>query len=115
MIRRPPRSTLFPYTTLFRSLELAPGLLEIFREVARSRARGRDLLFGAGDGGVAVALEGGVGGGLLFRQHREGLLVFRLETGLLMLEGGHLGALAGEALVLDGLRQIGRASCRERV
>src|SRR5256885_8735676 len=26
MIRRPPRSTLFPYTTLFRSLEKADGL-----------------------------------------------------------------------------------------
>src|SRR3712207_8342266 len=26
MIRRPPRSTLFPYTTLFRSSEGAPGL-----------------------------------------------------------------------------------------
>src|SRR2546426_3387379 len=26
MIRRPPRSTLFPYTTLFRSLELAEQL-----------------------------------------------------------------------------------------
>src|SRR3712207_4377624 len=26
MIRRPPRSTLFPYTTLFRSLEVSPGL-----------------------------------------------------------------------------------------
>src|SRR5260221_7556636 len=25
MIRRPPRSTLFPYTTLFRSLPPAPG------------------------------------------------------------------------------------------
>src|SRR5688572_31309062 len=25
MIRRPPRSTLFPYTTLFRSGEAAPG------------------------------------------------------------------------------------------
>src|SRR2546430_3369193 len=25
MIRRPPRSTLFPYTTLFRSLPLPPG------------------------------------------------------------------------------------------
>src|SRR2546421_5454907 len=25
MIRRPPRSTLFPYTTLFRSLRTAPG------------------------------------------------------------------------------------------
>src|SRR5256885_11114282 len=27
MIRRPPRSTLFPYTTLFRSLVLLAGLL----------------------------------------------------------------------------------------
>src|SRR2546430_13694217 len=26
MIRRPPRSTLFPYTTLFRSLVVDPGL-----------------------------------------------------------------------------------------
>src|ERR1043165_10294054 len=26
MIRRPPRSTLFPYTTLFRSARLIPGL-----------------------------------------------------------------------------------------
>src|SRR2546430_5213780 len=25
MIRRPPRSTLFPYTTLFRSIEKRPG------------------------------------------------------------------------------------------
>src|SRR5947208_13033468 len=33
MLRRPPRSTLFPYTTLFRSL--SPGLL-------RQRARSRD-------------------------------------------------------------------------
>src|SRR5256885_7002679 len=27
MIRRPPRSTLFPYTTLFRSVEIAPFTL----------------------------------------------------------------------------------------
>src|SRR5438876_2197216 len=26
MIRRPPRSTLFPYTTLFRSLQVAQGI-----------------------------------------------------------------------------------------
>src|SRR3712207_8156663 len=32
MIRRPPRSTLFPYTTLFRSLDLAgPELLTLIR------------------------------------------------------------------------------------
>src|SRR5256885_16767097 len=31
MIRRPPRSTLFPYTTLFRSLELRHSLRRIAR------------------------------------------------------------------------------------
>src|SRR5258706_5364385 len=31
MIRRPPRSTLFPYTTLFRSLPLLLELLHVFR------------------------------------------------------------------------------------
>src|SRR2546430_11272612 len=29
MIRRPPRSTLFPYTTLFRSLGFLPLLLDV--------------------------------------------------------------------------------------
>src|SRR3712207_7287698 len=28
MIRRPPRSTLFPYTTLFRSFSMGPGALD---------------------------------------------------------------------------------------
>src|SRR2546430_3634240 len=44
MIRRPPRSTLFPYTTLFRSpfqarggfTEMLDGLLERLREQARA-------------------------------------------------------------------------------
>src|SRR3712207_7940411 len=31
MIRRPPRSTLFSYTTLFRSIGLVLGLLLVFR------------------------------------------------------------------------------------
>src|SRR3712207_8480721 len=36
MIRRPPRSTLFPYTTLFRSLrQLVDNLIEISRFDAR--------------------------------------------------------------------------------
>src|SRR5690242_20989844 len=30
MIRRPPRSTLFPYTTLFRSRSLTPGRVRCF-------------------------------------------------------------------------------------
>src|SRR5438094_7827930 len=36
MIRRPPRSTLFPYTTLFRSLHLQEGVTT--RLVVRRRA-----------------------------------------------------------------------------
>src|SRR3712207_7491547 len=44
MIRRPPRSTLFPYTTLFRSRHLALAYLER----ATSRLRITDL-----DGGAA--------------------------------------------------------------
>src|SRR3712207_8356118 len=56
MIRRPPRSTLFPYTTLFRSSEPAPGaddagnddgrsvvsVDEIANDAANDAARGRD-------------------------------------------------------------------------
>src|SRR3712207_8784729 len=35
MIRRPPRSTLFPYTTLFRSSEADVTWMRIFHEVGR--------------------------------------------------------------------------------
>src|SRR2546425_12198458 len=35
MIRRPPRSTLFPYTTLFRSLVLLEQRLDIFQHRRR--------------------------------------------------------------------------------
>src|SRR5258708_17087039 len=49
MIRRPPRSTLFPYTTLFRSRKRrAPGTAGVVR--ARPRARlGGDRRQGRGD------------------------------------------------------------------
>src|SRR3712207_6894281 len=54
MIRRPPRSTLFPYTTLFRSHERAAG--------GPADRAGRVLGVGAGRGGVLRELgEGGAG------------------------------------------------------
>src|SRR2546430_16662227 len=40
MIRRPPRSTLFPYTTLFRSRE--PDLVPVAREGALGLERGEE-------------------------------------------------------------------------
>src|SRR3712207_8251972 len=46
MIRRPPRSTLFPYTTLFRSRRYFNAVSEIdrivFRIIAERRASGYD-------------------------------------------------------------------------
>src|SRR2546425_11612370 len=98
MIRRPPRSTLFPYTTLFRSL-FRLGLAALFaiddQEGVEERARGRML--------------------------RQQLRDLGLEEGVLDLDplpaettGQHLGAdPAGRAvagLILGGDRD-GRARC----
>src|SRR5690349_22424122 len=46
MIRRPPRSTLFPYTTLFRSVELLDGIVAAGERVRRVRRR--DVIRAAG-------------------------------------------------------------------
>src|SRR5258708_31617855 len=44
MIRRPPRSTLFPYTTLFRSLEFNSAISEILKySLLRREPRARTL------------------------------------------------------------------------
>src|SRR5689334_24649605 len=45
MIRRPPRSTLFPYTTLFRSVPVGVG--RAARDGDRRTRRGLDLLAAA--------------------------------------------------------------------
>src|SRR2546425_11797220 len=61
MIRRPPRSTLFPYTTLFRSVlhRQEPAAHLDVRLAPTGRARGADLvvrvLAGADDGAVPHA------------------------------------------------------------
>src|SRR2546422_2255846 len=49
MIRRPPRSTLFPYTTLFRSE---------FEDLARRFFRSPEFLFLGRGGHFPIALEG---------------------------------------------------------
>src|SRR3712207_7672241 len=58
MIRRPPRSTLFPYTTLFRSNRMTRGLAE--REQLQDlfgRHVGREVARAALDGGVKLGGE----------------------------------------------------------
>src|SRR5438034_7421794 len=40
MIRRPPRSTLFPYTTLFRSLQTLKAFISWIPEIRSAASRG---------------------------------------------------------------------------
>src|SRR3712207_3987567 len=57
MIRRPPRSTLFPYTTLFRSTaRIITGAALIIIAVFAGFARGDLVMFQQMGFGVAVAL-----------------------------------------------------------
>src|SRR5437773_9117699 len=62
MIRRPPRSTLFPYTTLFRSLRWRMiGPFRGGRVAAATGVPGRpnEFYFGAVNGGVWKSLDAG--------------------------------------------------------
>src|SRR3712207_8721938 len=61
MMRRPPRSTLFPYTTLFRSLEIDPKTLrrhfrrELDRGTVEANAKVAQSLFNMATQGNSVA------------------------------------------------------------
>src|SRR3712207_7034030 len=57
MIRRPPRSTLFPYTTLFRSVEGLHVLLQVFGRAAYDRGGAKPIE--RLHGGAALVLERG--------------------------------------------------------
>src|SRR2546427_10187552 len=107
MIRRPPRSTLFPYTTLFRSdlVELsggsyeAPAMTGAARD-ERSMAREAYFLEFAREIATVATMPLMVTGGIRRREVAEQVLA----SGVAMV--GIATALAIE---------IGRASCRERV
>src|SRR5690242_20962128 len=70
MIRRPPRSTLFPYTTLFRSVGLHAIGDEIFsgRRIDRDGASGRNVIRGD-----AVAKNGENARAVNIRERRRSL------------------------------------------
>src|SRR3712207_8144808 len=63
MIRRPPRSTLFPYTTLFRSVaDLRAGAGRVLQQ-SDDGGGARGGRFGEGDRGRERAAESGARGG----------------------------------------------------
>src|SRR3712207_1081371 len=140
MIRRPPRSTLFPYTTLFRSVGHPRRLVEdqqIDAAVASDRALGsRQGLDAAAVGQLHAELAVGVRqygipqravhpGGLAEELLRLALRWSQDEdetTGMVErpVQGDHgahggLPRLAATVQQYPGGAKIGRASCRERV
>src|SRR2546429_615631 len=114
MIRRPPRSTLFPYTTLFRSADVAVAAVQLQGLVADHEAGIGDKALGHGAVGGGVARTGiELGGGQahhLARGHEFGGHVGQLE--LQRLEAGNgLAELLALVHVLLGLgeRALGGA------
>src|SRR3989454_12832081 len=123
MIRRPPRSTLFPYTTLFRSVRVARAPLRVDRGAGRGvgalvDAVGHAVVIGIdGTPGRVDVHPGGCVGALIEAVGHAVLVgVGRAAGGVDVRAGGRVGTLVeavGHA-VLVGV-EIGRASCRERV
>src|SRR5256885_16996980 len=105
MIRRPPRSTLFPYTTLFRSVQKARPMLtpEMQKHLDSVRGSVHEVLPSLADAGPVF---------------NDGLFTVR-ETVLQYLPAtlSHYAALPPLFRVTQPVQdgKIGRASCRERV
>src|SRR5256885_14337996 len=112
MIRRPPRSTLFPYTTLFRSIIVVrdkQGELRAFSNVCRHRAG--PIALGSGCKNVLRCQYHGwtytLDGRLIGTPDVEGVEFFDRSTmGMVPLR-----CETWEQFIFE----IGRASCRERV
>src|SRR2546427_12812852 len=110
MIRRPPRSTLFPYTTLFRS--------HVFEVAACRKAQARIPQAAARDLGpgmqLARAQQAGQQGAPVLRALQRGALEavpVRLAAQAVLEARG----LAPDGEVAEHGIEIGRESCRERV
>src|ERR1039458_8281881 len=87
MIRRPPRSTLFPYTTLFRSLMPRPAgrsrqPLQVLRTVRLQPAPAMTIVLDEPIGRLRPFTASGVVGELRRRQLGEGLLDRRNDAPL---------------------------------
>src|SRR5256886_16337199 len=127
MIRRPPRSTLFPYTTLFRSLTRNPSALNFVEgppRVCPVPIVGYILtalvayLLGSIPTGFLVAKARGIDIRTVGSGNIGATNVFRAlgtPAGILVLLVDALKGWVAVFAVAKLVYEIGRASCRERV
>src|SRR3712207_9380799 len=110
MIRRPPRSTLFPYTTLFRSCSgtiVMPGLINCHTHIYSTLSRGMNVKFNPKSfKDILNQLWWKLDGKL----NKEAVYYSSLIYGCECIKSGVTSIIDHHA---SG--QIGRASCRERV
>src|SRR2546427_11993215 len=97
MIRRPPRSTLFPYTTLFRSAFKFRGAFNALSRFSPAQRKAGVVAFSSGNHAQAIALAA---------------RLLEIPATIVM---PHDAPAAKVAATKGYGGQIGRASCRERV
>src|SRR2546422_9638837 len=102
MIRRPPRSTLFPYTTLFRS-DVLPHRYPFLLVDRIIEVEGQQRIVGIKNVTINEPF---------FQGHFPG---HPIMPGVLIIEA--MAQVGGMLLMgyFEGQNEIGRASCRERV
>src|SRR3712207_8239189 len=121
MIRRPPRSTLFPYTTLFRSVADADGRYQL-NNVPQGKVRLLIKYLGKEDIDTVVNMSSNRQIDFFMKDEN-----FRLNDVVVVAQTKTSGSTTASFInrnaidhlqatsLADILAQIGRASCRERV
>ena len=102
MIRRPPRSTLFPYTTLFRSVRRKPYSVVLFDEIEKAHPEVLNALLQLLDDGRMTDSKGRTA------DFRNTVVIMTSNIGSHWLQ-------TAESVASVRDKEIGRASCRERV
>src|SRR5258708_2443907 len=104
MIRRPPRSTLFPYTTLFRSLIVPRVLALVIALPILAFFGSMAALYG---GGLVAWLYGGMSPEIYIARLREAISVTHFQVG--MIKAPFMALVIGVVACSEGLRVKGSA------
>src|SRR3712207_9594020 len=118
MIRRPPRSTLFPYTTLFRSVLSYYNAYKLPTVVIRPFNTYGPFQKTGGEGGVVAIFIRNTLASIDLNIYGTGEqtrdLLYVKDCARFVVMSGYSDKVNGQ-VVNAGTGKIGRASCRERV